>query len=151
MFPRELFIGVDIEQINEEHQETLYGQITEIERFCLSFGDLKSYTPLQGSVALWTMKESMSKAVKCGLSIPYFLLETEKITEQGTYLHSTFKHFPQFQCLTWISNSFAFSVTFPKNLKSNHDELSQITDFLLKADDAKSEMCHNFFEVMEIK
>ena len=63
--------------------------------------------------AFWTMKESVSKAIKTGLSIPFNMLEvTEIYFEQGN-LVGKIENFPQYKIITWFTDEISISCAFP--------------------------------------
>ena len=105
-------MGIDVEQINPAKTGFLFGVLTPAERRLLDnapFGD-------DGSVTLaWTMRESLSKALKCGLTVPTAILEISRmgVDEDGT-VASEFTNFGQYKCQSWIIGTVALSIALPR-------------------------------------
>ena len=105
-------IGVDTETINEENFN---------EYICLSTKNEIKLTmkifnedELKAAARLWTLKESLSKTIKCGFTIPLELFEIisyEEITQR-----CIFKNFTQFRATSFIFNNNMFSICLPYSL-----------------------------------
>jgi 4'-phosphopantetheinyl transferase len=106
-------MGVDLEYIEGNKSQVLESQFTspELQRLKLMpEPDEDSY------YFLWTVKEALSKALKCGLTIPFDVLEVEKIVQNGTHAYiSSFKNFSQYQSFSWIEYRHVLSIALPKN------------------------------------
>jgi 4'-phosphopantetheinyl transferase len=64
--------------------------------------------------AIWTMKESLSKALRCGLTVPLSLLEVSSlVVESDRSVRSDFSNFGQYKCQTWICDPNVLSITLP--------------------------------------
>ncbi len=73
-------MAIDIETINSDKDDTILTQLTDNEQKLAA--SLLSSPSLQ---LLWTIKESLSKVLKCGLTVPFELLEVESITQQEIF------------------------------------------------------------------
>ena len=65
---------------------------------------------------LWTVKEALSKTLKCGLTVPFSILEVERIVQHGLHAYTClFKNFAQYQARSWIESQHVLSIVLPKN------------------------------------
>lgn len=99
-FDPRVLIGIDVEKRNR----IVEFELTEDEQ---ALG--------RDPLLLWTMKESLSKVLKTGLTVPLEILEVKEINEKQGMFSSTFTHFFQYQTLSWLWPDYAFSITYPKN------------------------------------
>jgi 4'-phosphopantetheinyl transferase len=66
------------------------------------------------ATAIWTMKESLSKALRCGLTVPLSLLEVGSVVvESDGSVRSDFSNFGQYKCQTWICDPHVLSIALP--------------------------------------
>ncbi len=105
-------MGVDLEYIDANKSQVLESQFTtcELQRLnVLPETDEDSY------YFLWTVKEALSKAIKCGLTVPFSILEVEQIVQNGTHAYiSSFKNFSQYLAYSWIRDQHVLSIVLPK-------------------------------------
>jgi len=114
-FPRELLMGIDSEVVEYRRSETALTEMTKNER------NLVGDDPHQ-IMALWTAKEALSKALKCGLLSPFSLFEingwqSEDQKENGTKYSGSFKNFKYLSFVSYLQNNLAVSIVFPSKLK----------------------------------
>jgi len=104
-------LGVDIEKFDPSKLKVFQHEMTpnEIE-LC------QDYDGDQAIIAnsIWTVKESLSKAIKCGFMVPFKLLEVKEIVKVGkiSFL-STFKNFAHFKCYTYLLKGYILSIVVP--------------------------------------
>lgn len=122
-FPEAHPIGLDLEKICESKIKTFLNQTTDDERALLSKIGLDN---IVGYTGLWTIKETLSKVIKTGMTINFGLLEVGDIEWEDGILKSSFKHFKQYHTYTKINDPFSFSLTFPKKTKVNLDHVWEI-------------------------
>jgi 4'-phosphopantetheinyl transferase EntD len=110
-------MGIDIEQVTEKHQEVMRNQLTtkEVEllrRFQLD--DIRGYT------LIWSIKESLSKVIRTGLTIDFSLLEVNALSVKniGEYA-CTFSQFGQYQAVSCFLGDYVVSITLPKKSSVN--------------------------------
>ncbi|WP_032113934.1 4'-phosphopantetheinyl transferase superfamily protein [Candidatus Paracaedibacter symbiosus] len=72
------------------------------------------YSPLFLTL-FWTVKEALSKVIKCGFTIPSELLEIGDIQLKENYVESKFKNFQQYQALSFSVANYVCSIVHPKN------------------------------------
>jgi Phosphopantetheinyl transferase len=104
-------LGVDIEYVARDKISVFQSQLTEQEKH---YADNRFKDSALGSVCLWTIKEALSKALKCGFMTPFDILEVELLNNMSdrTYL-SFFKNFKQYKCVSVIFGSYVLSVVLP--------------------------------------
>ena len=66
-----------------------------------------------GITAFWTMKESLSKAIKTGLTVSIDLLEITEVNVVHGGLEGKIGFFSQYAIRTWIVNDICISMAYP--------------------------------------
>jgi len=112
-------MAIDIESINKDKDDTISTQLSNNELNLAA--SLPNAPPLS---LLWTIKEALSKVLKCGLTIPFELLEIEALTQQGACIISHFTNFPQYQAISFFLSEATCSIVYPKKATLNMDILS---------------------------
>lgn len=111
-FPEAHPIGIDVEEVHSGRAATMATQFTEAERGLLP--DL----PLDLEVAhtlLWTLKEGLSKVLRCGMMAPFPVLEVDHLEVTPPFSACTFGSFHQYKGLALIFPGRALSVVLPKH------------------------------------
>ena len=108
-------IGMDLECIDPGRTDALRGCFSTKE------SDMARQTglPEESSLfVLWTIKESLSKVLKCGLTVPLEILAIKSILPggHGEYV-SQFANFAQYQARSWLFGSHAFSIVLSKRME----------------------------------
>ncbi|MDY6935442.1 MAG: 4'-phosphopantetheinyl transferase superfamily protein [Spirochaetota bacterium] len=118
-FPYGHPMGIDIEKVDLEELDIIKGQLTEDEiRLIHESGIKEEITYFQ----TWTMKEALSKVLKCGLTTPFTVLEIDKPHFQSNGVATClFKNFGQYKCHSWIIKGYALSIVLPKNSEMKMD------------------------------
>ncbi len=108
--------GVDIEHIQSSKIETIKSAITKDEEILVknTFNNID-----EGYVSLWTLKEALSKALRCGMLIELPLLEITKIFNNSWKVQAEFKNFPQFAGNIYKQNDYIVSIVLPNNIETN--------------------------------
>ncbi|WP_246362990.1 4'-phosphopantetheinyl transferase family protein [Paenibacillus alba] len=118
-FPDELLMGIDIEKIDPSKFVFLKSSLTPKE-----MDILKKFNSEEDILFMfWTIKESLSKVLKTGLTLPLELLEVKELTQHSAVYHSCFENFSQFCSVSVVSMGYICSITFPKKLKLNIDDI----------------------------
>jgi 4'-phosphopantetheinyl transferase len=105
-------IGVDLEFIRKGESEFL--------KTCLSPRDetLLSAIPQPLNIArylIWSMKEALSKALRCGLMTPFQVLEISELTSVGPDSCTVrFTNFAQYKAHAWVLGRYILSVALPE-------------------------------------
>jgi 4'-phosphopantetheinyl transferase len=105
-------VGVDLEYLDRKRSQVLEDQFTKVE--------LQLLEPLHEKdeisfLLLWTAKEALSKALKCGLTVPFEVLEVKEVrqTAPGACAFS-FKNFSQYQAHSWVEGLHILSIVLPR-------------------------------------
>ena len=105
-------LGIDAEPLDPPRAHVLRPILSDAERAQL--GTL-GFSGEDGLFLLWTAKEAVSKALRCGLTAPWGVLETSSLTRIGTgELRCTFTSFPQYQGRCVLAHGHAVALVLPK-------------------------------------
>jgi phosphopantetheinyl transferase len=105
--------AIDIELIDKSKIADIKPQFTKTE--LALFPDLNISEELFVFI-LWTAKESLSKILRTGLTIPLNILEINSIKVIGDdRFVCTYSNFLQYQANSHAKEGFIYSITFPKN------------------------------------
>jgi phosphopantetheinyl transferase len=110
IFPEAHPMAIDIETICDSKSETISTQLTKTEQE-ISNAEIKTLT------TLWTIKEALSKVLKCGFTVPFELLETENFNIFDSFATSHFKNFSQYQAMSFEVGDSICTLVFPKRTK----------------------------------
>lgn len=111
-FPEEHPLGVDIEKMDEHNVNVMRSQVCANEFDLISSSDLCLST---GYTIIWTIKESLSKILRTGLTMDNKLSEIESLTKVDAVYVSTFRHFPQYKAISYYIGNYICSIVLPKN------------------------------------
>ncbi len=107
-------MGIDIGKIEFSKTHVFKSQITENEaqKASQQFEDERI-----GFHMIWTAKEALSKTIKCGLTVPFDILQIDDIrptSMTNDIYESSFKNFAQYKCLSWNLENHLLSIVLPK-------------------------------------
>lgn len=111
-YPEEIILGIDLERINNRFNWILMENFTGLERELIS--QQPDHVQPLFSCIVWTLKESLSKALRIGFTQSMDNLEIKGIFEMEHGFRSLFTHFSQFQALSFQMQDYVFSITYPK-------------------------------------
>ena len=110
-FPTSHPVGIDLEAIEASHLPSLQEHVetSEFPADVRSIDeDIASYT------RAWTIKEALSKVLRCGLMTPFSVL---RLADDGAIQNQTwsggFENFHQYRYLSLASPKFAFALVHP--------------------------------------
>jgi 4'-phosphopantetheinyl transferase len=105
-------IGVDVETIGAARALDMRAWLTGTEQRLVAVIPWDRATAL---TALWTAKEALSKALKCGLTVPMSVLEISAlVAESSATIQTEFTNFCQYKCLTWTLERHVLSIALPR-------------------------------------
>lgn len=107
-FPEAYPMAIDVENICAENLMVIKEEVTTSELKFGSSNDIKFLT------LVWTAKEALSKALKCGFTIPLELLEVAEIVRCGDFTVIHFKNFIQYEALSFEIGKAICSIIYPK-------------------------------------
>lgn len=112
-------MGVDVEQVDSGRANLFKDNLSAHEKDIAVRTGCEEYLV---SNVVWTMKEALSKAIKCGMTVPLDILQIEQLHLQsdGSFL-SRFKHFAQYKACSWLLRGFAFSIVLPRKTELRLD------------------------------
>lgn len=112
-------MSLDIETANQEKITVIKTQLTEKEeklKTQLNIKEEKFYT------LLWTIKEAISKSIRCGLTIPFKLLEVKDLKQENDNLIvCKFENFGQYHSYSYIFANQVISIALPRKTKLHLD------------------------------
>ncbi|KAF0174687.1 MAG: hypothetical protein FD161_3518 [Limisphaerales bacterium] len=111
-FPASERVGLDLELIDAKRAETVRKGVplSAEEEAWLKETALPEAAAL---LLLWTARESLGKALGCGLACKWETLATRQIETTGNGVFSgRFLHQPQFVCMSWIGSEAVMSLAF---------------------------------------
>lgn len=117
-FPEAYPIGVDLERVDQSRNDIMESQLTQDEK------QLIKIVPLSYDGALtffWTVKESLSKTIKTGLTTPFQVLEVNKVEPGKDCITSYYKNFTQYKVMSLDLCDYIFSITYPKGFEVEID------------------------------
>ncbi len=110
LFPDEHPVGVDIEMVNREAVDKIKSQLTSRE---LQIANFLNEAKEIAYTRLWTAKESLSKVLTTGLTIPMSMLEISKVEENANRMECEFSHFIQYKAISMHVGPFMLSIVHP--------------------------------------
>lgn len=111
-------MGIDVEQICADQASTIQNQLTSAEKQKIN---MFPHNPALFFTLLWTVKEALSKVLKCGFTIPFEFFEIENIYLEESCVRCSFKNFQQYQALSFSAVNCVFSFVYPKNTMLTSD------------------------------
>jgi phosphopantetheinyl transferase len=103
--------GVDLELIDPAR--------ASVARSSCSPSELNVVEPLglpeaEASFLLWSAREALGKALRCGLAVPFETLAVGSVEGREGHYESLFAHFPPFKAHTWVLGDHVLSIVLPK-------------------------------------
>ncbi|MCP3137806.1 4'-phosphopantetheinyl transferase family protein [Pyxidicoccus xibeiensis] len=109
----EHILGVDVELVDPQRTEVFESVMPPRELA------MARHAPASGDLAvnvLWAMKEALSKALRCGLTTPFEILETDAFEPHSDGGWSClFRNFAQYRARAWVLGSHVVAVVTPKH------------------------------------
>lgn len=121
-FTEKLPMGIDIEQIRSDRLDVLESQATLRE---MDMVRSLPYPKESLLALLWSAKEALSKALRTGLTAPFRIYELNRLESRDGFWVSAFENFFQYETVSVFFHSYVCSVTYPKGVKVNVDELKR--------------------------
>lgn len=110
-YPEEHPMAVDVEEVDEARTRVMLTQIGREE------GELARAVCPSADIAatvLWTAKEALSKALRCGMTCPYELLEVRGLEVRDGGHGGWFRNFGQYRFQSWRRGSAVITIVLPK-------------------------------------
>lgn len=111
-FPAALPMGLDVEQVDPGHARTMQSQISPAEwALAGPFGG----DAVRFATVLWSAREALSKALRCGLTVPLELLALERLAPSPWGLTGRFCNFGQYALHVWPRADYVLALVLPHN------------------------------------
>ncbi|MBU6398866.1 MAG: 4'-phosphopantetheinyl transferase superfamily protein [Verrucomicrobia bacterium] len=120
-FPEEHPMAIDIEEIKEERAGVVRSQVTDAEYGLVT---PLAQDEIRALTLLWTVKEAMSKVIRCGMMTPFTLFEVGSAERAGPAIVCTFPNFAQYKTTTYWACGLAITLVSPKNSSFGHLQLA---------------------------
>lgn len=106
-------MAIDVENVDPESGKELATQVSTHEKAL--FGKLSNFSELEVFTGLWTIKEALSKVMRCGLTAPISIFDISDYTVSGHIITANFSHFMQYKalCFPWLN--CMCSIVLPRN------------------------------------
>ncbi|MGA4553466.1 4'-phosphopantetheinyl transferase family protein [Methylorubrum aminovorans] len=111
-FPEACPMGIDLEWIRPANVALLTSQTHAAERRLLAAH--LAVPEAERLTRLWCLKEALSKALRCGLTVPLDLLAVGGVEAKATGLGATFANFAQYQGLSLAAGNLAAALVLPR-------------------------------------
>lgn len=112
-FPEGCPMGIDLEWVRAEAVPLLLSQSPEPERRLAARLDGPEPERL---MRLWCLKEALSKALRCGLTVPLELLAVSSVAPDPLGLSAGFAHFAQYRGLSFVAGDLAAALVLPRTV-----------------------------------
>ena len=117
LFPETHPMGMDIERAQRGSQameKRMTQKELSIVKQSLTEEEVKT-----APMCFWTIKESLTKFLKIGLTVDLSLLEVHSMEKKGRYYEAEFTHFPHCKALSWRMGEFIISLSLPKKTEAH--------------------------------
>lgn len=111
-FPALHPMGLDVEQVSVERAHVMQSQMVAEE---LAAAEAAVGSAPAACALLWTAKEALSKALRCGMTCPFELMAVAGIEGEPPALGGRFRNFGQYQFQTWIGAGTVLSLVLPRS------------------------------------
>jgi 4'-phosphopantetheinyl transferase len=110
-YPEEHPMAIDVEEIDVARTKVMMTQIGCDEA---ALAQSVCESPDVAATVVWTAKEALSKALRCGMTCPYELLEIVELEVSGNYYAGRFKNFAQYKFQSWRRGESVITIVLPK-------------------------------------
>ena len=111
-------LAVDLEWVDSRHERVIWEYTTESEKGLLAGLSLSA---IDRATLAWTTKEALSKALLCGLSVPFKVLEIKSIEVNQEVYISHFTNFTQYKAHAVRQGPYWFSLVLPSKSQLEGD------------------------------
>jgi len=104
-------MAIDVEQYGAGRARVIESALTAHE---VTLAAQMRLPRLQAYTQLWTMKEALSKVLKCGLTSPFHILEVAGVEHAGVGHAACFRHFTQYRAIACSLAESACAIVLPR-------------------------------------
>jgi 4'-phosphopantetheinyl transferase EntD len=109
-YPEEHPMAVDVEEVDAARADVMMTQIGAAEA---DLARAICRDQIEAATMVWTAKEALSKALRCGMTCPYKLLEVCDLEAANSYYAGRFRNFGQYKFQAWRRGSSILCVVLP--------------------------------------
>jgi len=109
-FPEGHPMGLDAEPIVASRVEVMKSQI--LERELQAAAHLVEHEA-KACALIWTAKEALSKALRCGMMCPFELMDVEHLSVGRGVVEGRFRNFGQYRFQSWFVEGLVLSIVLP--------------------------------------
>ena len=109
-YPEEHPMGIDIEKLDDQKLDSMRSQICDSE---LGLTNQLNLSPSTSCTMLWTIKETLSKVLKTGLTVNFKLLKIKSLQRQGSHYIATFTDFHQYKTISYCTRDYVCTIVLP--------------------------------------
>lgn len=110
-FPETYPMAIDIEIISLKKADIIKPLLSSSEVNLNMFETMEVHF-----MFLWTAKEALSKVLKCGLTVPFEMLEINSVRKVENIIVSDFKKFKQYKAISFYIKNLICSLVYPQSL-----------------------------------
>ncbi|MBU8854948.1 4'-phosphopantetheinyl transferase family protein [Bacillus sp. FJAT-26377] len=122
-FPESIIMGIDIEKISDGRIAVMESIITPQEKNLMN--DL-TYSKEIVLTLFWTIKEALSKTLKTGLTLPFYMYEIREVRTIGNAIFTSFENFHQYQTVSFTFDTYICSIAYPKSVSININDVKNL-------------------------
>ncbi len=101
-------MGIDLERLAADKLDTIRSQTTPAE---LALVQKSGVSEPEGLMLLWTAREAVSKALRCGLTCPLRVLAVRSFESRDAgWYQGEYVNFGQYQFVAWLNGPFAVAL-----------------------------------------
>lgn len=126
--------GVDLEVIDPARVSVVRNSCTPPE---LDAVQRLGLPEAAASFLLWTVREALGKALRCGLAVPFENLAVESVNGREGRYEAHFAHFPPFKAHSWVLGDHILSIVLPKKTTLDFEPSPELAS-LMRAPPASS-------------
>lgn len=104
-------LAIDLEKVDPKQVEVVEPYFTTKEQNLILQTGLSKEV---GYLLAWTIKESLSKVLRTGLTLDLKLLELQSIHRKGNHYESLFTNFGQYKTISYQIGTYVCSLVLPK-------------------------------------
>lgn len=112
-FPEGCPMGIDVERVRVDAVPLLVSQSPQAEQRLAA--RLDGPEP-ERQMRLWCLKEALSKALRCGLTVPLEVLAVANVEPDPVGLQVSFANFAQYRGLSVVAGDLAAALVLPKTV-----------------------------------
>lgn len=127
-YPEEHPMGIDIEKLSEKSVDALGSMTNQSESNII---DKLPITKIEGMGVIWTVKEALSKILRTGMMMDFSSFEVSKITYNGQYFLSEYKHLGQYKAISFINAPYITSLALPGRSEIDTDQVAGLINQVL--------------------